>query len=184
VRVLKAMAQSCDLVRYYITFETEILTCGGSQSQTKIYRALVRWSRPPIDDDNFSVLSMREYKKDRADQVIGIHSLSELDARLDAASMTSRLAILYFSETHRCRFISPLYTSLSGKYPTVVFLKVDIAEASNVAARWNIRSAPYFFFLKNGEVVDKVVGVGGTEDILKRKIARHSRKQASKLEVS
>jgi len=87
---------------------------------------------------------------------------------LDAASKTSRLAILYFYKTHRCRFTSPLYTSLAGKYPKVVFLKVDIAEATDVAARWNIRSAPYFFFLKNGEVVDKVVGVGGNEDILKK----------------
>jgi hypothetical protein len=58
------MAQSWDFrLRYYLTFETEILACGGSQ--TKIYRALVRCRRPPKYDVNFSMLSMREYKNDK-----------------------------------------------------------------------------------------------------------------------
>jgi suppressor of tumorigenicity protein 13 len=110
------------------------------------------------------------------DQVIGIHSVSELQSHLDAASMRSRLAIVFFSKTRPCRFISPFYTSLAGKYPKVVFLKVDIAEATDVAAWWNIRKAPYFFFVKEGKVVDKVVGIDAIE--LKGKVAHHSRKQS------
>ncbi|CAK9166748.1 unnamed protein product [Ilex paraguariensis] len=93
-------------------------------------------------------------------QVIGIHSTNELDSKLSAATRTSCLAILYFTAAWcgPCRFISPVYTSLAGKYPKVVFLKADIDEAKDVAARWNISSVPTFFFLKNGKEVDKVVG--------------------------
>ncbi|KAM4106520.1 hypothetical protein ACB094_04G070900 [Castanea mollissima] len=107
-------------------------------------------------------------------EVISIHSVCELEPKLNAASKTARLAILYFTATWcgPCRMISPLYTSLAGKYPKVVFLKVDIDEAKDVAARWNISSVPTFFFLKNGKEVDKVVGAD--KSALERKIAQHA----------
>jgi hypothetical protein len=39
------------------------------------------------------------------DQVIGIHSVSELETQLNAVSTTCRLAILYFYKARPCRFI-------------------------------------------------------------------------------
>ncbi|KAJ1437780.1 Thioredoxin-like superfamily [Sesbania bispinosa] len=107
-------------------------------------------------------------------QVIGIHSSGELETKLSAASKTSRLAILYFTATWcgPCRFISPIYTSLAEKYPKVVFLKADIDEARDVAARWNISSVPTFFFVKNGKQVDSVVGAD--KSTLENKIAQHA----------
>lgn len=107
-------------------------------------------------------------------QVIGIHSTSELDTKLNAATRTSRLVILYFTATWcgPCRFISPLYTSLAAKYPKAVFLKVDIDEARDVAARWNVSSVPAFHFIKNGKEVDKVVGAD--KGALERKIAQYA----------
>ncbi|XP_040873898.1 TPR repeat-containing thioredoxin TDX isoform X1 [Glycine max] len=107
-------------------------------------------------------------------QVMGIHSSGELEKKLSAASKTSRLAILYFTATWcgPCRFISPIYTSLAEKYPKVVFLKVDIDEARDVAAGWNISSVPTFFFVKNGKEVDSVVGAD--KSTLESKIAQHA----------
>ncbi|BAT72613.1 TPR repeat-containing thioredoxin TDX HSP70-interacting protein [Vigna angularis] len=107
-------------------------------------------------------------------QVIGIHSAAELEKKLSAASRTSRLAILYFTATWcgPCRFISPIYTSLAEKHPKVVFLKIDIDEAINVAASWNISSVPTFFFVKNGKEVDSVVGAD--KSTIERKIAQHA----------
>ncbi|XP_027919510.1 TPR repeat-containing thioredoxin TDX isoform X2 [Vigna unguiculata] len=107
-------------------------------------------------------------------QVIGIHSTGELEKKLSAASKTSRLAILYFTATWcgPCRFISPIYTSLAEKHPKVVFLKIDIDEARDVAASWNISSVPTFFFVKNGKEVDSVVGAD--KSTLERKIAQHA----------
>ncbi|KHG03252.1 TPR repeat-containing thioredoxin TDX -like protein [Gossypium arboreum] len=107
-------------------------------------------------------------------QVIGVHSTSELEIKLNAATRTSRLMILYFTATWcgPCRFISPLYTSLAAKYAKVVFLKVDIDEGRDVAARWNISSVPTFFFIRNGKEVDKVVGADKTT--LESKIAQYA----------
>lgn len=108
-------------------------------------------------------------------EVIGIHSTSELDKMLNAASRTSRLAVLYFTATWcgPCRVISPFFSSLAGKYPKVVFLKVDIDEARDVAARWNISSVPTFFCIRNGKELDKVVGAD--KNALERKIAQYAR---------
>ncbi|XP_042499475.1 TPR repeat-containing thioredoxin TDX [Macadamia integrifolia] len=111
-------------------------------------------------------------------QVVSIHSASELETKFNAASNLSRLVILYFTATWcgPCRFISPLYTSLAGKYTKVVFLKVDIDELRDVAARWNISSVPSFFFIKNGKEIDRVVGADKND--LERKIAQYASQQS------
>lgn len=99
--------------------------------------------------------------------------MSELETKLNAASAASRLAILYFTATWcgPCRFISPFYTSLPGKYPKVAFLKADIDEARDVASRWNVSSVPAFFFIKDGKEVDRVVGAD--KNSLEKKIAQY-----------
>ena len=111
------------------------------------------------------------------DQVIVIHSASELEKRLEEASRTSRLAILFFSKARPRRYIS-LYASLAVKYPKVVFLKVDIEEGPNaegMAVDRGISKFPTFLIYKSGKEVDKVVGVDAFE--LERKVPLHSRKQ-------
>lgn len=107
-------------------------------------------------------------------EVIGIHSASELKTKLNAASRTSRLAVLYFTATWcgPCRTIAPVFTSLAGKYPKVVFLKIDIDEVGDAAAERNVTSVPTFFFVKNGREVDKVLGAD--KSALERKIAQHA----------
>ncbi|CAH2053434.1 unnamed protein product [Thlaspi arvense] len=107
-------------------------------------------------------------------QVISIHSTSELEAKSKAAKKASRLLILYFTATWcgPCRYMSPLFSNLATQHPRVVFLKVDIDEANEVAASWNISSVPTFCFIRDGKQVDKVVGAD--KGSLEQKIAQHS----------
>ncbi|KAL8464744.1 hypothetical protein ACS0TY_034305 [Phlomoides rotata] len=107
-------------------------------------------------------------------EIIGIHSANELKVKLSAASKSSRLTIIYFTATWcgPCRHISPVYSSLAGKYPKVVFLKVDIDEVMDAAAEWNISSVPCFFLVKNGKEIDKVVGAD--KNSLEQKIVQHA----------
>lgn len=93
---------------------------------------------------------------------------------LNAASRASRLVLLYFTASWcgPCHYLSPLYTNLAGKYQKVGFLKVDIDEARDVAARWNISSVPTIFFIKNGKEVDKVIGAD--KNALEKKICQHA----------
>jgi hypothetical protein len=64
VRVLKAMRQTRDMLRYYVTFEAK-----NGVGETKIYQTLARWRRFPLVEDKFSLLIVREYKKDKGEAI-------------------------------------------------------------------------------------------------------------------
>ncbi|KAL3375217.1 hypothetical protein AABB24_006618 [Solanum stoloniferum] len=94
----------------------------------------------------FSLLIQEEKKNDpdsasdlNDGKIVDIHSVNELETKLNAASEASCLAILYFTATWcgPCRYISPFYTNLPRKYPKIAFLKADVDEARDVASRWN-----------------------------------------------
>lgn len=107
-------------------------------------------------------------------EVIGIHSASDLEVKLNAASKISRLTVIYFTATWSgpCRYISPAYSSLAAKYPNVVFLKVDIEKAMDAAFAWKVSFAPCFFFVKNGKEIDQFIGTD--KNSLEQKIALHA----------
>ncbi|KAJ9703600.1 hypothetical protein PVL29_005078 [Vitis rotundifolia] len=70
-----------------------------------------------------------------------------------------------------CRFITPFLVELAKKIPTVTFLKVDVDELKSVATDWAVEAMPTFMFLKQGKIVDKVVGAN--KDSLQQTIAKH-----------
>jgi thioredoxin 1 len=57
-----------------------------------------------------------------------------------------------------CRMIAPIFKELSDAFPNVVFLKVDVDENPETAAKYEVSAMPTFLFIKRGEVVDKVMG--------------------------
>ena len=52
-----------------------------------------------------------------------------------------------------CKMISPKIEAMAGEMSNVVFLKVDVDEAEDVAEEYNISAMPTFIFLKNGQKV-------------------------------
>ena len=66
--------------------------------------------------------------------------------------------ILYFSAPWcgPCRNFKPIMESVSNSMP-VRFINVD--ENPQLAAQYNVRSVPMLVFLKDGQEVDKSVGV-------------------------
>ena len=50
------------------------------------------------------------------------------------------------------------YKELSENHPDVVFLKVDVDENPETAAKYNVSAMPTFVFIKGGEVVDRLMG--------------------------
>jgi thioredoxin 1 len=59
-----------------------------------------------------------------------------------------------------CRMITPIIEELSKEYEGKVTVgKVNVDENQEVSMKYNIRSIPTVLVLKNGEVVDKQVGV-------------------------
>ena len=61
-----------------------------------------------------------------------------------------------------CRMVSPIIEELEKKYEgQVVIGKADVEEAVELTAQFGVRNIPTVLFIKNGQVVDKVVGAAG-----------------------
>lgn len=59
-----------------------------------------------------------------------------------------------------CRMIAPVIDELAEEYDGKATIgKVNVDENPNVSAQFGVRSIPTLLFIKNGEVVDKQVGV-------------------------
>ncbi len=66
-----------------------------------------------------------------------------------------------------CRMLAPVVAEvaeeMSGK---AIIAKCNVDEAKEVAMKYRIMSIPTLLFFKNGEVVNKTVGVVSKEDII------------------
>ncbi|GAB5556267.1 MAG: thioredoxin [Schleiferiaceae bacterium] len=59
-----------------------------------------------------------------------------------------------------CRMVGPIVEELSNDYDgKAVIGKVNVDENQDVAAKYGIRNIPTLLVFKNGEIVDKQVGV-------------------------
>ena len=58
-----------------------------------------------------------------------------------------------------CRMVAPIMSELAEKYDgKIVVGKCDVEESEDLAAQFSIRNIPTVIFMKDGEVVDKLVG--------------------------
>lgn len=62
-----------------------------------------------------------------------------------------------------CRMISPVMEELSQEDDEVKFVKVNVDESTDLAAKFNIMSIPYIALVKDGEVVDSAKGAMAKE---------------------
>ena len=65
-----------------------------------------------------------------------------------------------------CRMIGPIIEELAAEYEgKVVIGKCDVDSADDIVAQYRVRNIPTVVFIKNGEVVDKVVGATSKETL-------------------
>lgn len=57
-----------------------------------------------------------------------------------------------------CKMMAPIIDELSETNPDVIIGKVDVSDNPKAAIEYMVSSLPSFLFIKNGEVVDKVIG--------------------------
>ena len=58
-----------------------------------------------------------------------------------------------------CKMLGPVLEGLAEEYPNVNFVKVDVDEEGELAAKYGVMSIPTVFILKDGEIVAKTGGM-------------------------
>ena len=88
-------------------------------------------------------------------------TLEEVQEILARAAADSWLVVIDFSATWcgPCKAIAPFFQELCQTTPEgVIFVKVDVDENPETAAEYSVSAMPTFVFIKNGEVVDRLMG--------------------------
>ncbi len=68
-----------------------------------------------------------------------------------------------------CKMIEPYLDDISNEYgEKVVIARVDVDSSPGIAIRYGARSIPMLLFVKNGEVVDKLIGAVPKKHVLKK----------------
>ncbi|CAM8913763.1 unnamed protein product [Rhodiola kirilowii] len=123
-------------------------------------------------------VSKNTTKGDTTEQEVGlvggnvelIVTKEEWDGKLAEAKRDGRIVIANFSAVwcSPCENIVPFYSSLSVKYPYMMFLTVDVDELSDFSSSMDIKATPTFLIYKEGELIHKLVGANKIQ--LQRKI--------------
>ncbi|MDO5014792.1 MAG: thioredoxin [Clostridia bacterium] len=65
-----------------------------------------------------------------------------------------------------CKMMAPVFEEASNEYEDAVFGKVNVDEESDLAREYRVMNIPTIMAFKNGELVDKVIGVQPKSAIL------------------
>jgi thioredoxin 1 len=72
-----------------------------------------------------------------------------------------------------CRMLAPTFEKLAANYgDQIIFAKVNVDELPEVAGQYGIRSIPTLLLLRDGEVLEELVGARPYQD-LARVLDRH-----------
>jgi len=84
------------------------------------------------------------------------------DANFDVEALKSELPIVvdFWAEwCGPCRMIGPIMEELAESFDGKAKIgKLNVDENPQIAMKYGVRSIPTVLFIKNGEVVDKVIG--------------------------
>lgn len=64
-----------------------------------------------------------------------------------------------------CKTIEPIMEDLAEEYEEVFFGKVNVENQRETAVDYDVSSIPTILFIKNGEVVDRVIGALPKDEI-------------------
>lgn len=90
-----------------------------------------------------------------------IHHIEESKINEEVIKNFHKLAIIdFFAEwCVPCQMLTPVLLELDKKYPEVEIYKVNIDESPNAAITYGIHSVPTMMFFKNGEEVERKIGI-------------------------
>lgn len=84
------------------------------------------------------------------------------DANFESEALKSDIPVIvdfWATWCGPCRMIAPIIEQLAGEFDGKVKVgKLDVDENQQTAIKYGVRSIPTVLFLKNGKVVDTIIG--------------------------
>lgn len=113
-----------------------------------------------------------------------VSSQEDWEGKLSEANREGKIILANFSASWcgPCKLIAPYYAELSEKYPSLMFLLIDVDEMTDLSTSYDIKATPSIFFLKNGEQISKLVGCNKPELLKKITAVLDSQPESSCLQ--
>ncbi|XP_020590067.1 thioredoxin H4-1-like [Phalaenopsis equestris] len=94
-----------------------------------------------------------------------VRSLEDWDEKISEAKKEGKIVVVNFSAAWcgPCRVIIPFFAELSLQYPQLFFLSVDVDDLPDLCTSMDIHATPTFFFFRDGNQIDKLVGANKPE---------------------
>lgn len=90
--------------------------------------------------------------------VLEIQQSSEFDQQLQQAGTKVVFVDFYAQWCGPCTAIAPKFADMSDRYSHAVFLKIDVDELEDIAARFGVSAMPTFICFKNRAKVEEKKG--------------------------
>jgi thioredoxin 1 len=102
------------------------------------------------------------------------HVFTDANFELEAIKSDKLVVVDLWAEwCGPCKMMGPVIDELATEYKdTALVGKLDVESNSVVPTTYGVRGIPTFLFIKNGELVDKLVGAVGKKG-LEDKIRQH-----------
>jgi thioredoxin 1 len=100
-------------------------------------------------------------------------TLEVTDSNIDETLSKKELTILQFSAEWcgPCKMLTPIIDGLAKEYSEnekVSIGKINVDENSGLSMKYGIRGVPTILFIKDGEVVDRVVGLKNRSELIEK----------------
>lgn len=99
---------------------------------------------------------------------MAVHSITTAD--FDDVVLNSKKPVVidfYANWCGPCKMLSPVVDEVSDERDDVLFVKVNVDEEEELAAKFGVMSIPMLVLIENGEVKKTSLGYKPKEDLLK-----------------
>ncbi|KAK3188229.1 hypothetical protein Dsin_027790 [Dipteronia sinensis] len=104
-------------------------------------------------------------------RIVKIDSVESWDYYVSQANSQGCPIVVHFTASWCMPSVAmnPVFEELASSYSDVLFLTVDVDDVKDVASKMEVKAMPTFLLMREGAVVDKLVGANPEE--IKKRIA-------------